>query len=190
MAGVTFNELHRAMSRAAGPTRMEAFYTQDEAEQKVAWDHLAGDSADRHFLNGHLPFQSRKPKPVKRDQLYEASKVTTIVASFDPPRSERAARDWERGTEALNSIPAETYLEILVPDSEPSRGKCRCPWPNDHEDNNPSATYNETVFNCFPCGKGGGIFQLGSALTGLADRGDQFIELRRWLIEQMLGVNA
>lgn len=131
---------------------------------------------DRRYAEGLVEFKSRKPKRRPR-----------------PARNVTTSQDWYRPTEILASIPAEQYLEILVPDSEPHRGKCRCPWPNGHEDRNPSATYGGpegTSFFCHVCAEGGGIFQLGAALSGLGDHGDEFFELRKWLAERMLGAGA
>jgi hypothetical protein len=143
-----------------------------EADSRPMTERQQIQIADRRYTEGNGPFVSRKPKR-------------------KPPRAalvsrHAAAEGWRRGTEALAAIPAETYLEILVPESEPNRGRCHCPWP-DHEDRNPSASYRDACFYCHTCAEGGGVFQLGSALSGLRDHGDDFGELRKWLARRVLG---
>lgn len=146
---------------------MLLFHALPESVQDQMWVRLLEQTDDRRYADGLVEFKSRRPKPRPRPRLQ--------------PIEYR--RD---DTDALTSIPAETYLEILAPESEPGRGRCRCPLP-DHEDRNPSASYRESVWYCHRCGAGGGIFQLGSALSGLADRGDEFPLLKTWVAERLLG---
>lgn len=150
--------------------KLTLFHALPEGVQRRFWERMRVQIADRRYVNGDGPFVCFRPKQKPRKY------------------SVRLPDDgWQRGTEALASIPAETYLAVLVPESDPGRGKCRCPLP-DHEDRNPSASYKDSVWYCHRCAEGGGIFRLGSALTGLGDRGDQFADLRKWLAERLLGV--
>lgn len=129
--------------------------------------------ADRRYVEDQVGFVSYKKRRPRR------------------PAQKRAitAADWRKPTEVLAGIPAEVYIPALTDSEVFPGGRCNCPWP-DHEDNNPSATFKDTVFFCHACGQGAGIFQLGAALSGLGDHGDQFFELRKWLAERMLGVGA
>ena len=171
MIGPNFEQFQHPLPGLSGADRLRLFDALPESVQEAMWKDLAWTIADRRFLDGELPFQSRKPKRKRRPVRQPATPV---------------ADDWRRMTETLASIPAETYLPILDPDCEPSRGHVRCPLP-DHEDRHPSATYKDSVWYCHRCGEGGGIFQLGSELSGLGDHGDEFCELRRWVAERMLG---
>ena len=169
---ISFESFQRPLPGLAGHDRLLLFEALPSKVQAEMWHWLAVKVADRHYANGTGPFIERRPK---RQPRRPRRAVSTLPSD-----------EWRRGTEALASIPAETYLTVLAPESDPHRGKCRCPLP-DHEDNNPSATYKDSVWYCHVCGTGGGIFTLGSALTGLGDRGDQFCELRKWLADQLLG---
>lgn len=134
---------------------------------------------DRRFLEGVAPFVKTR-------------RGRALFSPSTPPAARRPQDDdaFERGNDALRSVEAERFLEVLVPESEPSRGRCRCPWPNEHEDRNPSASYNATAFFCHPCGEGGGIFELGAALTGRSLTGPDFLEVRRFLAERLLGAGV
>lgn len=143
--------------------------------QDRMWKRLAEQTDDRRYADGLVEFKSRKPKQKRRSRP---------IRALSP-----SVEEWRRGTEALASISAETYLSVLSPESDPDRGRCRCPLP-DHEDRNPSATYKDSVWYCHVCATGGGIFTLGSALSGLGDRGDDFCDLRKWLAERLLRVAA
>lgn len=171
---LTFERFQRPLPGLSGHDRLLLFQALPEKFQDEMWHRLSIKAADRHFAEGRGPFIQRRTKPRRRSRRA----FTTLPSD-----------EWRRGTEALASIPAETYLAVLAPESDPSRGRCRCPLP-DHEDRNPSSSYRDTSWYCHVCGKGGGIFQLGSALSGLGDHGDQFGELRRWLTNQMLGAAA
>lgn len=95
--------------------------------------------------------------------------------------SDNGHRDaFERSLLALREIRAELYLATLVPESNPTRGICRCPLPNDHEDRRPSASYKGTAWYCHRCGIGGGLFTLAAAITGRATTGPDFIEVVNW----------
>lgn len=172
---LTFESWWQSTPTLAGHDRMLLFFDLPDVDRAAAWTRLGIWSADRHFVRGDLPLldlQPARPKP----KPYRGRAGT------------ETGRDvgWQRVTDGLSAIDAETYLEILVPESEPSRGICRCPLP-DHEDRHPSASYRDTGWYCHRCGTGGGVFQLGAALTGLDDRGPDFNDLRRWLAERLIG---
>ena len=135
---------------------------------------------DRRYAVGLVGFKSRKPK------RKHSGSETVVATSTNATDLSHLSDEWRSGTEALASLPAECYLAILAPESDPRRGRCRCPLP-DHEDNNPSATYRDSVWYCHVCATGGGIFAIGAAISGLSDHGSDFVELRRWLAERMLG---
>ena len=129
--------------------------------------------ADRRYVNGQVGLVRYKRRRPKRP-----AQKRTVTAD-----------DWRKPTEILAGIPAEVYIPALTDSEVFPGGRCNCPLP-DHDDFNPSATFKDSVWYCHRCGEGGGIFQLGSALSGLGDRGDQFFELRKWLAERILGVAA
>ncbi len=169
-----FDALRARFDGLTGADWLDLFESLPEHVKDAMWQRERVQIDDRRFANGSGPFVSRRPKRTRRSA---------------PARSFLPSDEWRRGTEALASIPAETYLSVLVPDTDPNRGKCHCPLP-DHDDNNPSCTYKDSVWYCHVCATGGGIFQLGSALSGLGDHGDQFGDLRCWLADRMLGVAA
>lgn len=154
------------------------------APDLALWERVRIKSADRHHVRDGLPllqlgrdYSGRNSRAASRcTHQTERSRETRCV-------SERTHHD------PLKAIDAEIYLEILAPESEPSRGRCRCPLPN-HEDRNPSASYTGTVWYCHRCATGGDIYTLGSQLLGLAERGEDFLELRRELAGRMLGAAA
>jgi hypothetical protein len=142
-------------------------------EVREAWDaRRLAQIADRRFVAGQVGLKSYKRRGLPRP------KVTRAAGP--------APDDWRDGVEVLAGIPAEDYLPVLDPYTEPSRGRCRCPLP-DHEDRNPSATYRDSVWYCHRCATGGGIFTAAAAISGLQDRGDEFGELCKWVAERMLG---
>ena len=167
----TFQQFQRPLPGLSSHDRLLLFHALPESVQQSMWDRLAIQVEDRRYADGDGPFIDRRPKP-KRRPIRTASNLPSD--------------SWLRGTEALASIPAETYLTVLAPESEPTRGKCRCPLP-DHEDHHPSATYKDTVWYCHVCGIGGTCFTIAAAKTGLNTRGRDFIELRKWIARQMLG---
>ena len=162
-----------------GATGLSLWHALPESERRRMEQRRLVQIDDRRYVDGLVAFKSRKPRRVG---ARSRSPFSTREVNFSPT----SVDDWRRGTEALATIPAETYLEVLAPESEPHRGKCRCPLP-DHEDNNPSATYRDSVWYCHVCATGGGIFTIGAAISGLSDHGSEFVELRRWLAERMLG---
>lgn len=129
--------------------------------------------ADRRYVEGQVGLVSYKQRRPKRPSQGRA------ITAADP----------RRPTEVLAGIPAEVYIPALTDSEVFPGGGCNCPLP-DHDDLNPSASVKDAVWYCHRCGEGGGIFQLGSALSGLRDRGDQFFELRKWLAERLLGAAA
>lgn len=171
----TFASFGEPLPNLSSSDRRLLFDALPERTQDRMWHRLAVQIDDRRYADGLAAFTSLKPTRRPASPTVHATNRTRSVSD-----------DWRRGTEALASIPAETYLEVLTPESEPHRGKCRCPLP-DHEDNNPSATYRDSVWFCHVCGTGGGIFRLGSALSGHHDHGPEFTNLRKWLAERLLG---
>ena len=170
----TFEIFQRPLPGLSGADRLLLFHALPQSVQDQMWRNHAVRIAVRRFMDDEAAFQSRRPKPKCRPTRSESCQLL------------RSPEDLHRGTEALASIPAEVYIPALT-DSEPlPGGRVRCPLP-DHDDLHPSATYKGSVFYCHRCGEGGGVFQLGSALSGLPDRGDQFPQLRAWVAERMLG---
>lgn len=187
----TLDRFQRNLDRLkiSGPDGLRLWLALPESERRRMEARKIVQLDDRRVADGHVEFvkgkyqdpRNRRPGRSARHRI--RAKGDSLNQQFDGPV------DWRRGTEALASIPAETYLAILVPESDPHRGKCRCPLP-DHEDNNPSATFRDSVWYCHVCATGGGIFTLGAALSGHYDHGPEFHELRRWLAERLLGVRA
>lgn len=168
----------RLAAHGIDPADADRFFWEElDADERAAiLEDFRTRSNDRRYLAGVAPFI-----PARRKRAPAPTAPRRIVVDED-------SEAFERGNEALRSVDAEVFLEALVPDCEPARGRCRCPWPNDHFDRNPSASYNGTAFYCFTCGEGGGIFELGAALTGRTLRGPDFLEVRRFLAERILAV--
>lgn len=122
-------------------------------------------SAVEHYVPTEPPAPARKP----RQRPYRASGGVQ-------------GDTFERVLDELRGIPAEEYLEHLAPESEPARGRCRCPLPH-HEDRNPSASYKGTVWCCHGCGEGGDLLDLAAVITGLNLTTD-FPEVVRWTADQ------
>jgi len=92
----------------------------------------------------------------------------------------------------LREIPPPVYVEALTGEHVPSSGVIRCPF-HDHEDRTPSfKVYPDADRGvwCFGCQRGGGIYDFGAALLGLATQGEGFLELRRRLALSLLGREA
>jgi len=157
--------------KLSGPDQERVFYALPEPVRRDFSDQVIRQREDERFADGYVGFKShRKPKA---KTAYKPRPLT--------------AQDWRPGTEAIAGVPAETWLPIIAGVEPLPGGRVRCPLP-DHEDNNPSATYRDTVWFCHRCGVGGGIFTAASAISGLGDRGDQFFDLRKWVAERLLGV--
>ena len=112
---ISFESFQRPLPGLSGHDRLLLFEALPSKVQAEMWHWLAVKVADRHYANGTGPFIERRPKRQPR-----RPRRTTSTLPSD---------DWRRGTEALASIPAETYLAVLAPESDPYRGKCRCPLP-------------------------------------------------------------
>ena len=107
-----------------------------------------------------------------------------------PPRAVPLA-DGDIKAVDLLEVDVAVYFERLagieVPERRaPSAVAVHCPLP-DHEDKHPSCRlYEETKsWYCFPCGKGGDILTLGSALSGFSRRGADFPRLLEWAAERL-----
>ena len=173
MKGHTFEMFQRPLPGLSGADRLLLFSALPRSVQDEMWRNREVRIADRRFLDGEVGFQSRKPR-------------SNSSARAPALRRSRMVPDDDQRTQALASINAQVYIPALT-DSEPlSGGRVRCPLP-DHEDLHPSATYRGAVWYCHRCGEGGGVFQLGSALSGLSDRGDEFPRLRTWVAQRLLG---
>jgi hypothetical protein len=102
-----------------------------------------------------------------------------------PPRPKVSAID---GPDPYDGIPAVDYYERFT-GREVGRGLVRCPHA-DHEDHNPSCSLGSgataTVWKCHGCGRGGGIYQMASAVLGGPTeglRGDAFKAAQQLVID-------
>jgi hypothetical protein len=123
------------------------------------------------MTDDRIEFRSRRPK---REPTRSAPTFAT--------RPLRAHTDYE--PDRLVEIDAAVYLEAFGSEIL-SGGRARCPH-RDHEDRNPSVSYRGGEWFCFTCAEGGGIYQAASAASGIDTRGQEFIELRRWIADRLI----
>lgn len=152
-------------------TDADRCHTEAVSPDPELWNRIQVKALDRHFVRGDLPLLALKPS--RRHPASKPRRNGGFALADDP----------------LKAIEAEVYLEILVPATEPARGRCRCPLP-DHEDRNPSGSYRDVRWYCHRCARGGDIYTLGAELYGLSNHGRDFLELRQRLAERILGAAA
>jgi hypothetical protein len=110
---------------------------------------------------------------------------------FHPPRAARATpRSKGRagaGDDPLGSISPPDYFAVLTGAGVPATGgMVRCPVHEDHEPSCMVYASAERGWHCYGCSRGGSIYDLASALSGIGTRGDDFLELRRWIARRFL----
>jgi hypothetical protein len=141
-------------------------------------------------------FKGSEPRPVTIETLnievYTAAEVVGELS--DPPKLRSSMRmDEFRAPRApsddpLLDIEPTTYVEVLTGRQVGRDGKTNCPLP-DHEDRTPSChVYDdpEQGWFCYGCERGGTIYDLAAAVSGLDTRGVQFKRLREWISERLL----
>jgi len=115
----------------------------------------------------------------------------------DPPEAAGELRDLPQrgasrphvpGADPLLEIAPAVYVEVMTGERVGRDGKVRCPLP-DHEDRTPScAVYDdpERGWYCFGCGRGGSVYDLATALSGIGTRGEDFKRLQMWIAQRLL----
>jgi hypothetical protein len=166
-----FKRFHSATRNLDGPERMRIFNLLPADWQAAAWERLEAQLEGQRLLDKELDFPDRREivVPIKRRQGAE-------------PRQ----RD---NDDALLTIDPPTYFAYLAGVDVPGGGATiRCPLP-DHKDRTPSChVYPDAAqgWYCFGCHRGGALYDLARELSGVGDRGEAFIELRRWTAERLL----
>ena len=105
-----------------------------------------------------------------------------------PHGAQRGAVRHAPGVDPLLEIAPAVYVEMLTGERPHRDGKIRCPLP-DHEDRTPScAVYDdpEQGWYCFGCGRGGSIYDLAAAVSGIGTRGEDFKRLQTWIAQRLL----
>lgn len=100
------------------------------------------------------------------------------------PTPTRPARS--EGDDPLRAIDPEVYVAAMTGQHVGRDRKVSCPR---HRDRTPSLHVYKPPADgwfCFGCGRGGSVYDLGSAVTGLSTRGREFLELRQGLYELLL----
>jgi hypothetical protein len=131
-----------------------------------------------------------EPRPVEiRRLIADVFSVGQVVGALpDPPDhpQRRATGPRPTGDDPLLGIPPPVYIEGLTGLAPGRDGKVCCPL---HEDRTPSLHVYEDPdqgWYCFGCGRGGTVYDLGAALSGLGTRGEEFRRLREWIASRLL----
>ena len=173
MRPITFRVVHRAFSDAPPAERLEFFEALPASMQAEAWDCLRHQLECQRLAEGEIEWPSRRATPPRL-----------------APRSPSLAvpiRD-----DVLDGISPRLYFEALTGEPVPPSGRVRCPAPG-HEDVHPSClVYREAGRGwwCPVCGAGGSAIDLAAYLTNKEPRGSDYFELRRFVIERLLGKEA
>ena len=124
-------------------------------------------------------------------EIFEADHVVGHLPDVAPPDDERPRHPLPPDpNDALMALAPAVYVEMLtgqVPDRD---GKVACPF---HEERTPSLHAYATAADgwyCFGCGRGGSIIDFGSLLYGIEARDAGFHEIRRRLLDDLLGAAA
>lgn len=127
------------------------------------------------------PVQELPPVPA---WLAELVPVPEPVA---PPRRRPPRLPSE---DPLLGITAEEYIPRLTGREIGRDRKVRCPFHAGGRERTPSLHVYPGVggWFCWPCNAGGDIYRFGELLYGLRARGASFLELRRRLTDELLGV--
>lgn len=120
-------------------------------------------------------------------EVFTAREVVGDLA--DPPgpagrSAQRSPRD--AGPDALLSIPPTIYVPAFTSRALGVDGKIVCPL---HDDRTPSLHAYPTAeqgWSCFGCNRGGSIYDLAAAVSGIGTRGADFKRLRGWIAQRLL----
>ena len=93
------------------------------------------------------------------------------------------------GVDPLQTIPATTYVPLLLGVELDHGHACLCPF-HGEEEASLRAYGGDRGWYCFGCGRGGSIIDLGAALWGITPRGAGFGELRRRLAQVLVSLNV
>ncbi len=180
LGGPSLEHFSHAFRYLEPDQRLEAFLATPESVQAAAWERVAGDIArDTEHLRDPLGDVGRPPR-ARRGGRRPA-----------PLRRGRPHQDRGRRFEddPLLEVDAATYIEVIAGVAVPRSGMVRCPLPG-HKDRTASCSVTGPLWHCFGCGRGGGIYDFGAQFWGCGTRGSEFVELRRRLAEELLGVVA
>jgi DNA primase len=97
-------------------------------------------------------------------------------------------RSWSRrprdaGNDLLLRLEPREYVAALLGVTPGRNGKVPCPF---HSDERPSLhVYGSAArgWCCFSCGRGGSVYDLAAGLWGLETRGNDFLRVRRRLLD-------
>lgn len=131
------------------------------------------------------------PRPVALlrltpDRVFNVEEVIARSAVVD---LDAVTRRWERRPgrddrgDPLLRLRPDIYVSALLGLTPNRARKVRCPF---HEDERPSLHVYATAqrgWTCFSCRRGGSVYDLAAALWGFNTRGQDFVRLRRRLLE-------
>lgn len=144
---------------------------------------------------GTLNHKTDPPQPVEVERLdVEVYTARQVVGELpDPPN--RAPRRLpgrggrvDRTVDPLLAIPPPVYVLAFTGRELDRDGKIACPLPG-HEDHSPSFHVYadaERGWRCYGCERGGSIYDLARELSGIGDRGAEFVRLRDWIAARLL----
>lgn len=167
----------------------------ERANRRLAYaleaDSRSTDAARILRPPGTFNHKGGAPVPVEIERLevevFTAREVVGDLADPPGPASRSAQRSpRDAGPDALLSIPPTIYVPAFTSRALGVDGKICCPL---HEDRTPSLHAYPTAeqgWTCFGCGRGGSIYDLASALSGIGTRGRDFKRLRGWIGERLL----
>lgn len=167
----------------------------EQANRRLA-RHLGGDlacvDAARIFRPpGTRNYKHRPSRPVQLLQLhparrYQLAELITGLPHLTPlpsPNREHKTRPQRRVDAQLRAIPACDYAQALTGRGAGRDGKIACPF---HEDRTPSLQlYDDGTWYCYGCRRGGSIYDFAALLWGLDTKGEDFLTLRRRLLDQL-----
>ncbi len=127
-------------------------------------------------------------------ELIAESVPRSTVVSLERGRARRAARAPAWSEDVLRRIDPPSFVEALTGLHVPPSGMVSCPLPG-HDDRTPSfkayAAAEQGAW-CFGCSRGGTIYDFAAQLWGypLPLRGQDFIEVKRRLLDELLAVSG
>jgi hypothetical protein len=175
---VTFGELWGRWVDCPAHGRSVAFGSLPQRDQDACWDDLAVQcrrSIEAEYLLEQRLYEEWPP-PKRRTSRHGTPTSTSTGTG---------RVQFDHG-DALKRIGAKEYVELLCGVAVPPSGKIRCPLPQ-HDDREPSFKVYGTEWWCFGCNRGRDIYDLAAAVYGLELRGADFIELKRRLLDALLG---